>query len=257
MRRTSGRRRGRSWQHDAPPDAALVWTAGPIRPHGASTCGRSAGLGGLAGRVFARRVGATRQRGRRVERGRASRRGSRRRTRQRAPLNARLATVAKPCSSSRRASSRCAMRSPDGRSAASALTHQQSTRRPPGRTSSAPASPTTQTPRRPRSRDEPGAARAGRARRGRRGRRAGRRRRAPAPRRPAGAGADVRAAAGVELGDHPGVHERHRPRPGTRAAPAPAAAPRSRRTARCGRRSSASTARPRRRSRAASSRGRQ
>ena len=44
----------------------------------------------------------------------ATRLGSRRRTRQRAPAKAWLATVAKPCSSSRSASSRCAMRSEDG-----------------------------------------------------------------------------------------------------------------------------------------------
>ena len=42
----------------------------------------------------------------------------RRRSRQRAPANDRLATVAKPCSSLRSASSRCAMRSPDGSSPA-------------------------------------------------------------------------------------------------------------------------------------------
>ena len=36
------------------------------------------------------------------------------RTRQRAPQKLRFATEAKPCSSARSASSRCAMRSPDG-----------------------------------------------------------------------------------------------------------------------------------------------
>ena len=66
----------------------------------------------------------------------------RRRTRQRAPLNARLATVAKPSSSSRSASSRCATRSPEGSAGSGTLTQQQNTRRPPGRTSTAPASPT-------------------------------------------------------------------------------------------------------------------
>ena len=81
--------------------------------------------------------------------------GSRRRTRQRAPLNARLATVANPCSSVRSASSRCAIRSADGSRRSSTCTHQQSTRRP--RTSSAPPSPTTQTPSAPRSTHEAGA----------------------------------------------------------------------------------------------------
>ena len=68
-----------------------------------------------------------------------------------APLKARLATVAKPVSSSRSASSRWAVRSAEGSDASSTRTHQQCTRRPPGRTSSAPASPTSQTPSSPRS----------------------------------------------------------------------------------------------------------
>ena len=68
--------------------------------------------------------------------------GSRRRTRQRAPAKARLATVAKPSSSARSASSRWAMRSPPGRSGSStphAVADARAARR--GRTSSAPASP--------------------------------------------------------------------------------------------------------------------
>ena len=81
---------------------------------------------------------------------------SRRRTRQRAPLNARLATVAKPSSSARSASSRWAMRSPLGRSGSltpHAVAVRRAARR--GRTSSAPAGPTSQTPRRPRSSTSP------------------------------------------------------------------------------------------------------
>ena len=65
----------------------------------------------------------------------------RRRTRQSAPLKARLATVAKPASSERSARSRWAIRSPVGRSRSVTRTHQQSTRRlrrpRPARTSSA------------------------------------------------------------------------------------------------------------------------
>ena len=75
--------------------------------------------------------------------------GSRLRTRQRAPANAWLATVANPCSSSRSASSRCAIRSALGSAGSGTRTHQQCTRRP--RTSSAPASPTSHTPSEPRS----------------------------------------------------------------------------------------------------------
>ena len=81
--------------------------------------------------------------------------GIRRRSRHGAPLNARLATVAKPCSSVRSASSRCAMRSPEGRPGSGTWTHQQNTRRPPGGTSTAPASPTSQTPSAPRSGTSP------------------------------------------------------------------------------------------------------
>src|SRR3954447_24718538 len=80
---------------------------------------------------------------------------TRRRTRQRAPLNAWLATVAKPASSARRASSRWAVRSPAGRESSVACTQKQCTRRAPGRTSSAPASPTSQMPKRPRSGTSP------------------------------------------------------------------------------------------------------
>ena len=82
------------------------------------------------------------------------------------------------------------------------------TRRPPGRTSSAPAGRRARR-RGARARARARSARAARARRGRRGRRAGR---PSAPRRSAGArlgfGAhDVGPALGVELGDDPGVGE--------------------------------------------------
>src|SRR4051794_9474013 len=95
---------------------------------------------------------------------RASRR---RRTRQRAPEKAWLATVAKPVSSSRSASSRWAIRSAEGRPGSrgeargeppggeTGWTHQQCTRCPPGRTSSAPASPTSHVPSAPRSMTSP------------------------------------------------------------------------------------------------------
>ena len=63
------------------------------------------------------------------------------------PEKPRFATLAKPSSSSRRASSRCATRSAAGSSSLSPTrTHQQSTRRPPERTKNAPCSPTSQTP---------------------------------------------------------------------------------------------------------------
>ena len=75
--------------------------------------------------------------------------GRRRATRQGAPAKAWFATVAKPSSSTRRASSRCAIRSDGGSSRSTACTQKQCTRRPPGDTSSAPPSPSSQTPSSP------------------------------------------------------------------------------------------------------------
>ena len=94
---------------------------------------------------------------------------------------------------SRRASSRWAMRSALGSVLSSTWTHQQCTRRPPGRTSTAPDSPTSQTPSAPRS-GTGRCGRAARAPRGRRGRRAGRPRSAPG-RRPRAAAARLRTLA--------------------------------------------------------------
>ena len=136
--------------------------------------------------------------------------GSRRRTRQRAPAKAWLATVAKPASSARSASSRCAIRS-DGR---------QVRVRSPARTSSARAGrapaarrPPPRATRRARRAPSPGpCARAARARRGRRGRRAARARSPRPPRPRARLRLDhLRAAVGVELGDRPRVDSRITP----------------------------------------------
>ena len=124
--------------------ARSVWTAGRDSPHAFDI--RAQAVRGARARR-ARPASSA---------GRIARRQARGARRHAAPLNARLATVAKPASSSRSASSRCAVRSAEG-SSPSTFTHQQSTRRPPGRTSSAPASPTSQTPSAPRSSDEPGA----------------------------------------------------------------------------------------------------
>ena len=176
----------------------------------------------------------------------ASRGGSRRRTRQRAPLNARLATVAKPCSSSRSASSRWAMRSAAGRlgvvdahapavHAPAARAHEQRARPPPPARRRAPrarararcaacrsrASWPTRSPSRPS------------------GGALGRRVRAAA----AGA-SDVRAALGVELGDDPGVDERDHRHRGRERLERHQARPPWPRTARVRHRASGSTAGP-------------
>ena len=156
--------------------------------------------------------------------GRIGAAASRRRTRQRAPANARFATVAKPCSSARSASSRWAMRSPAG-SVGVVDAHAAAVHAPAAAaaTSSAPASPTSHDAERARARARGRCARAARARRGRRGRRAAR---APRARPPRGAARprahDVGAALGVELGDDPGVREA-----GERDGRAPAAGARS------------------------------
>ncbi len=124
-----------------------------------------------------------------------------------APLKARFATVAKPASSSRSASSRWAVRSADG---SSRVRPARTSSRPggrPGRTSSAPASPTSQTPSAPRSGREPGA-------RVQRARVVAEQVAEQAERRPLGrvAGArpradDVRAAVRVQRRDPPRVHD--------------------------------------------------
>ena len=183
----------------------------------------------------------------------ASRARSRRRTRQVAPLNARLATVAKPVSSSRSASSRCAVRSAEGSDgivgahapavhAAAAGAHEQRARLP--------HEPRAE-PRRARARARCG--RAARAPRGRRGRRAGRARSAPraASRRRARRARPSRRGWRAA----PGSPTRARARAPT-PAPAPARSRRGsppwRRTGRCGPRCSASTAARARAARAAS-----
>ena len=121
-----------------------------------------------------------------------------------------------PASSARRASSRCAMRSPDGQVGVDRRARSSSGRagRRAARAARRPARRARRRGARARARGR--SRRAARAPRGRRGRRAARPTRAPP-----GAGAralrahDVRAAVGVELGDHPGVREaaqRHRQR---------------------------------------------
>ena len=139
----------------------------------------------------------------------ASRPAPRRRTPPRAPENARLATVAKPCSSARRASSRWAMRSADGRSG-SVDADAPAVHPPPARAHEQRAGLADEPRcRGARARARRPSARAGRAPRGRRGRRAGRARSRSARRRRAARGPhDVGAALGVERRDDPGVRER-------------------------------------------------
>ena len=93
----------------------------------------------------------------------------------------------------------------------SARTHQQCTRRPPGRTSTRARLPHEPDAERARAPARARCGRAARAPRGRRGRRAGRAPCArPAASRRAARREHVRAALGVELRDRPGVHERDR-----------------------------------------------
>ena len=144
------------------------WTGGP----------HFAAAGSTSGRAQPRRAAAS-----------AGRIGlaSRCRSRQAAPLKARFATVAKPASSSRRASSRCAVRSAEGRSpSAPSRTSSRRAGRRGGRAARPPPPRARRPARRAPARGRCG--RAARARRGRAGPRAARARSAPARRRPAARG---------------------------------------------------------------------
>ena len=144
---------------------------------------------------------------------------------------------------------RCAARAAGGRCGrptaacrSSTRTHQQCTRRPPGRTSTAPASPTTQTPSAPRSSTSPVAGvQLARLVADEVAEQAERRALRPVA-APRAAAQHVRAALGVQLRDHPRVREQDEHRPAPTAARARAARPRPAGTGRCGRRWSASTA---------------
>ena len=103
------------------------------------------------------------------------------------------------------------MRSPDGRPGSATCTHQQYTRRPPGRTSTAPASPTSQTPSAPRSGTSPVRACSSRASWPTRSPSSPSADRSGAVPRPRARPHDVGAAARVELRDRPGVGEQRQP----------------------------------------------
>ena len=164
-----------------------------------------------------------------------------------APLKARLATVAKPCSSARSASSRCAVRSPP-RAARGRRAHAPAVNAAPAGAHAAArrASPTSQTPSAPRSSTSPV--------RGVQVARLVADEVAEQPERDGcapglGAGAapaarrrDARAAPGVELGDHPRVRERVGRDREASAARAPAGARRRHERHACARRCRASTA---------------